>query len=103
MTSGQADDLATAYDMACRAHPKVLRQSRKAEKEAADKSAAAARSQAAAKAKAASVRARNAIREWLQQAAGNTSRGARGCMGWPAQLSPSRSSRRWHRPIFRKS
>lgn len=58
MTSGQADDLATAYDMACRAHPTVFEAIQKAEKEAADKSAAAARSQAAAKAKAASVSVR---------------------------------------------
>ena len=40
------------------AHPKVFEAIQKAEKEAADKSAAAARSQAAAKAKAASVSVR---------------------------------------------
>ena len=58
MTSGQADDLATAYDMACRAHPQVFQAIQKAEQEARDKAATAARSQAAAQAKAKAVSVR---------------------------------------------
>jgi hypothetical protein len=58
MQAGAANDLATAYDMACRAHPQVFQSIQKAEQEARAKAEAAARSQAAsqAKAKAVSVR-----------------------------------------------
>ena len=58
MTSGQADDLATVGDMAPSCAPQVFEAIQKAEREAADKSAAAAGRRAAAKAKAASVSVR---------------------------------------------
>jgi hypothetical protein len=63
MQAGIADDLATAYDMACRAHPQVFQSIQKAEQEARAKAEASARSQAAsqAKAKAVSVRGSPAV------------------------------------------
>ena len=54
MTSGAANDLPTAYEMACRAHPEVYKAIQKAEQEARTKVGAAAAAQA--KAKAVSVR-----------------------------------------------
>jgi hypothetical protein len=63
MQAGIADDLATAYDMACRAHPQVFQSIQKAEQAARAKADTAARSQAAsqAKAKAVSVRGSPAV------------------------------------------
>jgi hypothetical protein len=58
MQAGIANDLPTAYEMACRAHPQVHQAIQKAEQEARAKAEAASRSQAAAQAKAKAVSVR---------------------------------------------
>jgi hypothetical protein len=58
MQAGIANDLPTAYEMACRAHPQVFQAIQKAEQEARTKAEAATRSQAAAQAKAKAVSVR---------------------------------------------
>lgn len=58
MQAGAANDLATAYEMACRAHPEVSKAIAKAETEAREKAAAAERAKAAAQAKAKAVSVR---------------------------------------------
>jgi hypothetical protein len=58
MQAGTANDLATAYEMACRAHPEVFKATQQAEQAARAKADTAARSQAAAQAKAKAVSVR---------------------------------------------
>jgi hypothetical protein len=58
MQAGTANDLATAYEMACRAHPEVFKAIQQAEQAARAKADTAARSQAAAQAKAKAVSVR---------------------------------------------
>jgi hypothetical protein len=58
MQAGIANDMATAYEMACRAHPDIYAKTTKAEAEAQAKAAASARAQAAAQAKAKAVSVR---------------------------------------------
>ena len=58
MQAGEANDLADAYDKACRAHPEVFKAIQQAEQAARAKADTAARSQAAAQAKAKAVSVR---------------------------------------------
>lgn len=58
MQAGTAKDLATAYDMACRAHPEVHQAMQKAEAEARAKADAEAKRKAAAEAKSRAVSVR---------------------------------------------
>lgn len=58
MQAGIANDMPTAYEMACRAHPEIFAAIQKAEQEARAKADTSARTQAAAQAKAKAVSVR---------------------------------------------